>query len=448
MGKINRNVFPMFSPKPFVFPSKLIMSYPSIHIMIRKDRPNTDGSFPIRLRLTHNRIHRYISTPWNVAPRQINSRGEITNYRISEFVQKLVRDYRAQIEILGVRAQEMDIDEVLTFIVSQNEREKPFRLDFVEYTRAYAQYLIDKGSAGTAGNYTTAINSLVRFAKREVIYTQDMTVKYLQRWLNWVTEEASKSNRINAGNRAAECYHSALRAMFNRAMKEFNDYDQGVIHLPQSPFTYLSLPRSKPARKRSLSPAEIRAIAQSKPTESKYFKRWDFARDMFMLSFYLVGMNAADLYDVEASAYKDGRLTYKRCKTRTRRADEAEISIKVEPEAEAIIKKYRATIGSKLLDLRVQYAANCNLNAALAKGLKQIGTALGIDNLQFYSARHSWATIAVNDLQIDKYTVHEALNHVDPMMRVTDMYIKKDYKNIDRANRAVIDFINEVPSQT
>lgn len=58
-----------------------------------------------------------------------------------------------------------------------------------------------------------------------------------------------------------------------------------------------------------------------------------------------------------------------------------------------------------------------------------------------YIARHTWATIAINDVGIDKYTVHTALNHVDETMRVTDIYIKKDWSNIDNANRRVLDFM-------
>lgn len=78
---------------------------------------------------------------------------------------------------------------------------------------------------------------------------------------------------------------------------------------------------------------------------------------------------------------------------------------------------------------------------ALNKGLKAIGKSLGIDDLEFYSARHTWATIATNDAEVDKYTVHTALNHVDEKMKVTDTYIKKSWKPIDKANRKVLDYL-------
>ena len=74
-------------------------------------------------------------------------------------------------------------------------------------------------------------------------------------------------------------------------------------------------------------------------------------------------------------------------------------------------------------------------------GLKEIGRELNIDNLQFYSARHSMATIAVNDVGISKYVVNDMLNHVEPSMKVTDLYIKKDFTVINEANFKLIDYM-------
>ena len=68
-----------------------------------------------------------------------------------------------------------------------------------------------------------------------------------------------------------------------------------------------------------------------------------------------------------------------------------------------------------------------NLNRAINVGLKEIDKLLKVDNLEFYAARHSWATIALNKVGIDKYTVHSALNHVDEAMKVTDIYIERDF---------------------
>ncbi len=65
--------------------------------------------------------------------------------------------------------------------------------------------------------------------------------------------------------------------------------------------------------------------------------------------------------------------------------------------------------------------------------------------LTSYYARHSWATIARNDCKISKDDINLALNHVDNEMKVTDIYIAKDWTIIDEANRQVIDAITKDP---
>ena len=68
-----------------------------------------------------------------------------------------------------------------------------------------------------------------------------------------------------------------------------------------------------------------------------------------------------------------------------------------------------------------------------------IAERVGMDSLTFYAARHTWATIARSAaVGIEKATVHEALNHVDRDMRVTDIYIDRDWSVIWKANEKVL----------
>lgn len=86
------------------------------------------------------------------------------------------------------------------------------------------------------------------------------------------------------------------------------------------------------------------------------------------------------------------------------------------------------------------YGSIGTFTTAVNTGLKEIGKQIGEKDLEFYSARHTWATIAVNEAGVDKYAVHQALNHVDEKMRITDIYIKKSWDVIDKANRKLLDF--------
>lgn len=69
------------------------------------------------------------------------------------------------------------------------------------------------------------------------------------------------------------------------------------------------------------------------------------------------------------------------------------------------------------------------------------GKEVGIDGLQFYAARHTWATIAYNECGVDKGVVGDGLNHVDKKMSVTDRYIRKSWDRIDDAQRKVLDHV-------
>ena len=60
-----------------------------------------------------------------------------------------------------------------------------------------------------------------------------------------------------------------------------------------------------------------------------------------------------------------------------------------------------------------------------------------IKNLKSYKMYNN------NDVKIDKYTVHEMLNHVDREMKVTDGYIRKDWSVYDAANRELLDYVFE-----
>jgi integrase len=168
-----------------------------------------------------------------------------------------------------------------------------------------------------------------------------------------------------------------------------------------------------------------------------------------MLSFCLWGTNAVDLY--ECTDYKNGRITYDRTKTKSRRDDYANISIKVEPEILPLMEKYRDKTGERVFCFYQMYSDPHALNDAIGKGMRGIEKkgmgglrqALDIDNLTFYTARHSFASIATNDVKINKYTVHEMLNHVIKELKITDIYVNKDWSPMDEANRKLLDFVFE-----
>ena len=395
-----------------------------------------DGSINIKIRVVHKRVSKIIATPWNVTKKDLTPKGVLKNYRYIDRVEQLIQRYKLHLSSLGEAVERYSCQQIVNELsaLDNPKSDAPFELDFVKYTRDYIELLKSQGK-NTWKCYYTAINSFCEGIGRESVDIADVNAKLINGWLRWLTM------RVGENSRAPSLYVQCLKAMHNRAKAEFNDEDDRVVKIALSPFKRVAPTRHVVARKRALSVEQMRAIARLEPSDAQLsgVRRFELARDVFMLSFYLVGMNAVDLFN--CIVIEKGRITYERTKTRTRRADRALISIAIPPEAEALVEKYRDPTGERVFDFYRLYSTMNNFNAALNKGLKRVGELVGVEDLQFYAARHSWATVAVNDAGVDKYTVHEALNHVDPSMSVTDIYIRKDWRRIDEANRRVLDLL-------
>lgn len=398
-----------------------------------------DGTYNIKIRVTHKQRKKYLATPWYVGKEDLTRTLKLKNQKYIDMVEDLLRKYRSMCNSVGEGLDDMTVEQVVE-LITRKEAEKPFDLDIVDYTNKFIDKLNKQGRSGTAKSYSVAINSLCRFVGRDSVSIKEITVQFLTDWMAWIGEQPPRKN-CKKGDRAQGLYLAQLRAMYNRAKKEFNDEEAGVIRIPFSPFNKVEIPKPSLSRKRALTLEQMRKFSEIPYTTilQPGVNRFNFAKDVFLLSFMLVGMNAVDLYT--ATDCTNERITYQRTKTRNRRADKAEISIKVEPEAMALFEKYRDPSGQRVFKFYKLYSSVDTFTAALNKGLKRLGAIIGVDDLEFYAARHSWATIANNDAGVDKYMVHSALNHVDETMRVTDIYIRKSWEGIDKANRTVLDLL-------
>ena len=164
------------------------------------------------------------------------------------------------------------------------------------------------------------------------------------------------------------------------------------------------------------------------------------ARDVFMLSFALAGTNTVDIYKMKRSSLKGDLLTFNRSKTERVRQDHARITLKVLPLAEALIEKYAAADGEKLMNFSERYCNSKGFCRACDLGLKVVAEKVGIEeSLTTYYYRHSWATSARNICKVDFDTVNAGLNHVHRGAdRIGDIYIARDYSAIWEAQEKVM----------
>ena len=147
--------------------------------------------------------------------------------------------------------------------------------------------------------------------------------------------------------------------------------------------------------------------------------------------------SSADLYN--ATEYDGEYITYFRTKTKDRLNDKAKMVVRVHPVIKEIVERYKGK--EKVFNFYERFSSMSDLNRSINIVLKEIGKEMGVDNLQLYAARHSMATIAANDAGIDRWTVNIMLNHTDQSMRVTELYIKRDFTPINEANDRLMKFI-------
>ncbi len=363
---------------------------------------------------------------------------------IKREVDRLVLYYREQCLKLQLDQNHYSLDEIIEFL--NGEQEKQQTINFIKFSREWIASTTIKG----APNYTTAINALVRFIGKEELDINLITLDFLEDFKSFLNKEREiRTKRLMQqgkrvpSNRSLSLYLISIKKLFNEAKKRYNKKDKNLILIPNSPFIELEIPKQEATRKRAISADIIKKVWKLPYKDMKKgYKatcRYNLAKDCFILSFCLMGMNSADLYN--ATEMKGNTITYNRTKTKDRRLDKAQMKVDIPKLAQPLIEKYKDKTGKRLFNFYQYYVDEKGFNKAINYGLKEIGRLLEIDDLEYYAARHSWATIALNKVGIDKYTVHAALNHVDETMRVTDIYIERDFVNENRANAKVVKYV-------
>jgi integrase len=405
---------------------------------------NQQGLIPVVIRVTHKRLHRYIPTTYVVHRSQLDKSGRIreNDKLLKPQLNSLWNELQNILNTLSFRVNAYSPDELKEYIKKKLLGDSE-SIDFFAFAQEYVGS-IKKNQPATAVNHMIALANLRRYVGDSQLNIRDITEKFLHAYIAWMGREGGvvkakggrKARYKPLGARGQSLYLGSIRKLFNEAQKRYNDYDKDDIPIPNRPFDRIKLQKAKAQKTsdvKALTVEQLQAIRDYQPNHTGD----ELARDCFMLSFYLCGINSVDLYS--CTKISNEIITYNRSKTFDRRMDSAEVRVRIEPEAEPLYFKYRG--GKGVFKFSERYATRSNFNAALNKGLKKIGAAVGISDLTFYYARHSWATLASNECRIPVETVGMALGHSDAKL-ITNVYIKKDWSKVFEANRKVLDLLS------
>lgn len=391
----------------------------------------SDGTTNVKIRITHNRKADYISTELYIEPSRFDIKSGTVkngpnkayiNLRIAEYIQKYLKK---DIEF-GERRNLLSVKELKTYLLDNKENSDD--IDFFEFAE---DYLKTVDSEGTRRWHESSISNLKSFVGSRLSFAE-INLDLLQRFERFLRRQGVEGGVNN--------YMRSFRSIFNKARDTYNDEDSGIFRIPHYPFRKYKIPKlATKSKKHLLTIDELKMFINYK----HFTAGEEFAKDMFLLMFYLVGIEIKDLFYLKNA--RKGRIYYYRFKTKK------EFSIKIEPEALAIIEKYASK--TFLINAHERYSEHRNfmkyINNQLhgsnskTKRVKGIFPTLGIDKpVTTKWARHTWATIARNNCRINKDDVALCLGHEDSDNQVTDIYIDYDYTIIDDSNRKVLDFVN------
>jgi len=420
--------------------------------VVFKHHKKSDNTYNPKIRISHNRTSSYISTSIYtelVRFKKKSASGTITSEKIKEELDGLVREYR---QIINEHQDIVNECETSKDIVAMIERRKQRKeIDFIEFARMFIEKTPNEGTKTVK---TTGINSLCHFLNHkngnEKLLIKDLTSRFLREYEAWLRQERYITVRQNKTAKQAyktikkpalndtgvHSYMGIIQSVFNAALLHFNDYEKGDIIITNDPFKVYTIPAVLEAKKRAVDVDIIRKIYKYSPV-NKRKRTTMFTRDIYILSFLLAGMNAVDMLNCKMV---NGRIEYERQKTKDRRKDNAFISVYVHPLALPIINKYRDPSEQHLFDFYKRYSNVRNLTKGIHRGMRSLCDELEIDYIQFYSARHSFATIARNECNISKDDISLCLNHSSGKT-VTDTYIKQDFSRIDKVISKVVEYV-------
>lgn len=393
------------------------------------DTRSGNGKFPLKVRISTKKTKSYIGLNIRLTPEQWNEEEEkIVGHKdekaLNLFIENkmtMIKSILLKLDLAGITDNYSATE--LRDIIDRGgvlEREKDVQ-GFLAY---YKSCIERKNKPSTKSSYEQALNNLLRFDP--LLHERsfdDINVRYMESFDKWMMDQGISQNSRNV-------YYRNIRSVFNDAIDE----ELTTTY----PFRKFKL-KKVATRKRSLTVDELRTL-RDYPCEEWQEK----FRDTFMLMFYLCGINAADLYPAKKKQVRKGRLEYERAKTYKA------YSVKIEPEAQAIINKYKGDEyllkfceGGKDYKYYLQRMSRelKKIGPYKREGLggKKVHTPL-FPELTQYWCRHTWATIAA-ELDIPKETIAAALGH-DMGNTTTAIYINFNQKKVDDANRRVIDYVN------
>lgn len=388
-----------------------------------KFRPSTvegkEGG--IYFQIIHNRVVRQLNTDYKIFATEWDAEAEsviVTGNRsnillgIRERLEWDIARLKKVVRQLEIERRRFTADDVITVFYRMTKEASLFT-----FMHGVIAQLKQLGKIRTSETYTATLKSFMAFREEQNVPLDGITSDLMLLYEAHLKASGVRMNTISF-------YMRILRAVYNRAV------EKGLTE-QQNPFRHVYTGVDKTA-KRAIP---VKAIKALKELDLSMKPSLDFARDMFMFSFYTRGMSFVDMAYLRKSDLQNGILTYRRRKTGQ------ELAIKWEKCMAEIVTKYPDNQTNYLLPIikekgneRKQYDNALHL---VNYRLKDLSKMLKLQRpLTMYVARHSWAS-AAKAKNVPLSVISEGMGHDSEA--TTQIYLASlETSVVDKANKMIL----------
>lgn len=400
----------------------------SLKLLLDTRRVKSDETYNIIFRITHLRKVNTINSGISLKEKFWNKHSsEVLNtHPNSKLINiKLNRDYFLLQDAILKLDDQFSIVKLKNIVNGKDLDDEP--ITFKPFADKLIAQMFESKRTGNAIVYQTAVNRFLQFYSKDDLQFKEITYKLLEEFVHTLKVQGLKTNSVSN-------YLRSLRAIYNRAIKE------KIINRSEYPFYDLKIKTEKTV-KRAISSDDINKLKNA--TVEVNSAHWK-ALNSFFLSYYLIGISFTDLAYLKSENIIDGRIEYKRRKTHKN------YSIRLFPQAEAILSSLKAEKGQYLLDVVCSDTPEDSIKAKklISQWIKTTNKYLKriVENEQInakittYTARHTFATTA-KKLGYSNELIAEALGH-EYGNKITNIYLDSfDKVIVDEMHLKVISHI-------
>lgn len=391
----------------------------TIKLAVLKHTKSKNGSYKIRISIGHRSETHYIVTPYSVNALSEFDNGIVVRvpnaHEINIKLRNLLNDYEERLERID-SPEDYTCKELRDLLNSM--RTHSSKVTFKQVSEQYQKELIEDGRGSYAGMLQNSLRLFFEFTGGDVFLSEisTITISEFERWLK----------RKGVSQTYISMTLSMTRTIVNRAIRmQLATYS---VH----PFTYWKRP-ADPERELDISVEDVRAIRDAQPR----LKKQRIARDIFMLSYYLGGINLIDLLEIDFRGVSV--LEYTRHKSRNMKLSDKRISFTLQPEAKELISKWMNRNTGRL-DFGYKFSYK-NFLAYVTRSIKSLAKDIDIQDYRkvcYYTARKSFVQHGFDlgiSLEVLEYCIGQSVKNNRPIFN----YLKIMRKHADVAFRQILD---------